>query len=263
MYYQQLQAESLRLATEIKRLEAEIATYPEGKLICSHNGKYLKWYKSDGHTKKYIPKAKQQLISQLATREYLSCLLADTMQEKKAIDRYLQAHTSYSTKVSSLFSNNPIYHQILSPYISSQYKSTLPDINEWLQASFISNPQHPEQLIHHSLSSHFVRSKSESMIASLLFMNHIPFRYEAALTLGNTTLYPDFTIRHPTTGKFVFWEHFGLMDDALYSQKATSKIQLYSSHGIVLYDGLIITSETKDHPLSIETIKKIISVHFL
>ena len=36
---------------------------------------------------------------------------------------------------------------------------------------------------------------------------NIPFRYECALTLGNTTVYPDFTIMHPNTGELIYREH--------------------------------------------------------
>ncbi|MFQ8777759.1 MAG: hypothetical protein ACLR78_10425 [Roseburia sp.] len=63
-----------------------------------------------------------------------------------------------------------------------------------------------------------MRSKSEAMIAMLLHLNAIPYRYECALSLGGVTLFPDFTIRHPVTGVLYYWEHFGLMDDPAYAK---------------------------------------------
>ena len=75
------------------------------------------------------------------------------------------------------------------------------------------NPKYPEHLIHKTVSGIYVRSKSESMIALQLYTEKIPFRYECALQLGETTLYPDFTILHPKTGEIFYWEHFGMMDE--------------------------------------------------
>ena len=97
----------------------------------------------------------------------------------------------------------------------------------------------------------------------LLYINKIPFRYECALHLGETTLFPDFTIRHPKTGNVYYWEHFGLMDNPAYSQNAYSKLQLYTSHGIIPSIQLITTYETKDNPLSTDIVEKIIAYYFL
>lgn len=67
----------------------------------------------------------------------------------------------------------------------------------------------------------------------MLLTNKIPFRYECELQLEETTLYPDFTLRHPLTGQVFYWEHFGMMDNPNYCRNATTKLQLYFSHGII------------------------------
>lgn len=97
----------------------------------------------------------------------------------------------------------------------------------------------------------------------LLFVNKIPFRYECSLVLGEVTLYPDFTIRHPHNGTTFYWEHFGLIDNASYSANAFSKLQLYATHKIYPSIQLITTYETKEHPLTTDTVEKIISDFFL
>ena len=101
------------------------------------------------------------------------------------------------------------------------------------------------------------------MIDTLLYLNKIPFRYECALHLGNTTIYPDFTILHPHTGKIYYWEHFGMMDDANYAKNTCFKLQTYTTHGIIPSINLITTYETKEHPLSSDFIEKIIQHYFL
>jgi len=132
-----------------------------------------------------------------------------------------------------------------------------------MTASFDKNPIRPEQLIHKGVSGNFLRSKSEAIIDMFLYYNQLPYRYEAALTLDKSTIYPDFTIRHPKTGAIIYWEHFGLMDDPSYCRKALSKLSLYTSHGIIPSINLITTYETKSNPLSSDMIEKIVKHYFL
>lgn len=113
-----------------------------------------------------------------------------------------------------------------------------------------------------NFSGNLVRSKSEALIDMALYIHKIPFRYECALNLGGITLYPDFTLRHPQTGEFFYWEHFGLMDDESYSQNTCSKLQLYTSCDIIPGVHLITTYETKEFPLSTKTIEKTIDYYF-
>ena len=122
---------------------------------------------------------------------------------------------------------------------------------------------HPEQLSHLSISGHILRSKSEVIIDTALFSNRIPFRYECALSLGFKTFFPDFTIRHPKTKDFFYWEHFGMMDSPAYSQNAFNKLQLYNAHGIIPTINLITTYETKDQPLNSQYVQHLIEHYFL
>lgn len=132
-----------------------------------------------------------------------------------------------------------------------------------MNSSYQKNPNYPEQLIHKSISGNLVRSKSEAFIDMVLHINKIPFRYECALQLGEITIFPDFTIRHPVTGETYYWEHFGLMDQASYIQKTFSKLELYASHGIIPSVNLLTTYETKENPLSMDMIEKIVHHYFL
>lgn len=92
-----------------------------------------------------------------------------------------------------------------------------------------------------------------------LYTKGIPFRYECALHLGETTIFPDFTIRHPITDKIYYWEHFGKMDHPKYARNVISKLQLYTSFGILPGIHLITTYETSTKPLTSDTIERIIS----
>ena len=76
------------LTQKISDIQQQLKQLPHGKLIISHNGENIKWYSSDGHSKKYIPKSDRALAEQLALRKYLTSLLEELLQEKKAINFY-------------------------------------------------------------------------------------------------------------------------------------------------------------------------------
>ena len=93
------------------------------------------------------------------------------------------------------------------------------------------------------------------MIVSCLEERGIPFRYEERLRLQGGSAIPDFTIMHPATGKKIYWEHLGMMDDMAYYESAIEKLALYQANGILLGNNLILTVETLQQPLTYKTIQ--------
>ena len=231
---------------------------PDGSLICARNGNHFKWYLTDGHHKTYIPKKNREYVEQLAAKKYLSLQTRYISQEIHAMERYLKLHETHPSLAEDLLTA-PEYQELL----ASHFAPLSQELLAWMSAPYERNQQFPEQLIHKASSGIMVRSKSETIIDMLLHINKIPFRYECELQLGETTLYPDFTLRHPTTGQLYYWEHFGMMDNPNYCRNASSKLQLYFSHGIIPTINLIATYETKDNPLDIEIVEDIIRHHFL
>lgn len=254
-----IEIELERVNNKIAVLRKQLLSAPDGKLICGQSGKYCKWYQSDGHNKVYIPKKQRALAEKLALKSYLNAEIADLLNEKKALETYLKIHRRNPREAERLLQSKPEYQKLLRFHFQSQDSS----VRAWQAASFEQNLAYPEQLIHQTASGIKVRSKSEMLIDLYLYKNQIPFRYECALQLGEITLFPDFTILHPLTQKLYYWEHFGLMDDLNYIKNACSKIQLYASNGIVPSLQLITTYETKENPLSINTIEDIIAHYFL
>lgn len=258
MFYDRMLAERNRLDSKIKELQNKLNQFPEGKLFISKNKQYYKWYLTDGKTQTYLPKSKRAFAEKLAAKKYLSCQLEDLLHEKKALEFYLRHHEKDSQS-ETLLLHCPEYKDLISPY----FKPTSVELLEWANQPFETNPKHPEQLIHKTSSGKKVRSKSEVIIDMLLYNHKIPFRYESPLQLDNITIYPDFTIRHPDTGDFFYWEHFGLANQPDYRQNMISKLDLYTSYGIIPNINLITTYETKDHPLSMELVQKTIEYYFL
>lgn len=116
------------------------------------------------------------------------------------------------------------------------------EIRNWLKTGVPTNPYAPEELKYLSRAGIKLRSKSEMIIADKLTEYGIAFKYEALFTSRNFSAYPDFTIRR-WDGQLVLWEHFGLMNDEAYTEKALRKIRTYQSLGFSLHKNFIVTFE--------------------
>lgn len=252
MLYETMLTKSKELDREIKSLQKQLKHYPPGDFFCSRNGDRYKWFRTEQGKQTYIPKKDRSLAEQMALKRYLNLQLEEAKQEKQAIDFYLRHHDT-SPSPSKQLLEHPEYSKLLGPYFSS----------DWTNTSSSAAPLHPEHLIHKAVSGNLVRSKSEILIDMILYQNHIPFRYECPLQLGEILIYPDFTIKHPVTGKLFYWEHFGRMDDPEYLHKTEQKLNTYIHHGIIPSVHLITTFETKEHPLDPALVESLVKHYFL
>ena len=111
-----------------------------------------------------------------------------------------------------------------------------------------------ERLIHRTGNGLAVRSKSELLIAEALENKNVTFRYEQPLQRGGKTYFPDFTISDEITGRTVYWEHLGMLDDENYVKSWNKKLSWYRANGILPYeenrngDAVLVT--TQDSPQS-------------
>lgn len=84
----------------------------------------------------------------------------------------------------------------------------------------------------------WVRSKSEVIIANLLYENGIDYEYEAPLYYdGHKCLLPDFTLT--IGGKQLYLEHVGMLDKLDYAQRWKQKEALYEQY----FPGQLVTTE--------------------
>lgn len=248
-----------QIESKLLNIEKTIARLPEGKICCTQNGASVKWYVYVQSEKIYLKKRNRRLAEGLAYKKYLMKIQKELQQEKIAIEKYLKYSYKQKNEADKLLDKDSYYRDLILPY----YRSINEKIATWQNSDYEKNENYPEQLTQPSISGNTLRSKSEEKIDSALFKAKIPFRYECALQLGNKTIYPDFTIIHPETGKIYYWEHFGIMDDVAYARNAFSKMNLYYSNGIVPSINLIMTFETKETPLSNITVEKIIEQYFI
>ena len=71
-------------------------------------------------------------------------------------------------------------------------------------------------------------------------------------------IYPDFTILNLHTGKITYWEHAGLMDDAVYANDFVRKVNTYTSNNLMPGRDVVFSYETQEIPLEIGVIRKMV-----
>ncbi len=89
-----------------------------------------------------------------------------------------------------------------------------------------------------------VRSKSELLIANILYLENILYYYESTFRLGAETVTPDFIIPLKD-GKYIIWEHLGLLEQDRYRKRWSWKKNQYTQYNYVENLNLIITKDTQ------------------
>ncbi|WP_260395216.1 ATP-dependent DNA helicase [Phocaeicola vulgatus] len=97
----------------------------------------------------------------------------------------------------------------------------------------ISNIPYVEGLIHTTLKPGLiVRSKSEVIIANMLYERGIDFEYERMIEDNGRRCIPDFTFED-ASGDTILWEHLGMLDNPAYKESWEKKRDFYKSIGYI------------------------------
>lgn len=101
-----------------------------------------------------------------------------------------------------------------------------------------------EYLIHRAQKGHLVRSKSELVIANMLYQLGIPYEYERLLDgdVARGRRWPDFSFVDPG-GSLILWEHLGMLSRPDYRDGWKKKQAWYEQNGYLLDQNLFITAE--------------------
>lgn len=243
---------------ELEQINNLDKKFPKGNLMCSKNGNCYKWHIRDAGRTSYLPKSKRELAELLALKKYYVYKKQELESELSACDTYLKKMLSMEGKAEQLLLH-PEYGRLL----EKNFTPLSEELFRWQNDNYERCDKHKESLRIKGTQGKMLRSKSEAIIDMILYKYRIPFRYEEKLVLGGIAIYPDFTIRHPVTGGFYYWEHFGMIGEEDYRNKAMEKIKLYCKNGIIPSINLITTYETQAHPLSADKVDLIIQEYFL
>ncbi|NLT48411.1 MAG: hypothetical protein GXX92_08355 [Clostridiales bacterium] len=251
----------------VEKFNLELSRLPEGSLclrkIRGANRFYHYIPSSSADipaTLTYISKSNEDLKKALARRKFIEESLDVLESNIELLRTLLDTYITYDP--TAIMEKLPKSYQGIDCSGTFGLLKTN-DPSEWINEPFEKNPKYHEGLTCKSTLGLSVRSKSESIIASQLEINNIPFRYEAALQLDDRVFYPDFTILNPQDNRVIYWEHFGMIDDVEYARQKDKKLMEYRKYGIYEGDNLITTNETRKSPLSSQTIHRIIKSYLL
>lgn len=105
---------------------------------------------------------------------------------------------------------------------------------------YLGVPKHFLEKIYETENGNIVRSKSEVIIANILYHSGIDFKYEEPLFYSSGKhIEPDFTIYY--SGKKYYWEHLGLLGKSDYDENWKKKKKIYED--LNLSECLITTEE--------------------
>lgn len=246
MRYQNLQR---ILEEKQKTLSNFPADLPKGKIrIVKHGQSYHYFIHEKGNKKgKYIPVSKIQTVKHIAEKEYLRRLILRLEKQSKVLE-----------KASSVLRKNPL-PQITEARTALFTPASFPDRIFERKWQTIQNPAEKRKTEFVTERGETVCSKSELMIANALNRRKIAYHYEMPLSLkGYGTIHPDFLCLNARTHKEIIWEHFGMMSDPKYAEKAVAKLHSFSNNGFTIGKNLILSFETSGNPLSTVTINKMI-----
>lgn len=228
-FYRLAKMELSTLSRMKYKMEKEYASLPAGslKVVRSRGHSYLRCI-IDGESR-YLSMKKSEdveLARGLRRRRYLKDLLKSVNNNIDVIGRLLKSYKIVDPKA-------------VSDRLSQAYQIP-PGREREVLPGFC--PQKSSEMN--------VRSKSERVIALILELEGYDAQYEREILLEGRVFKPDFTIRHPQTNELIYYEHFGLIDDPRYYRNMLEKLMIYWKAGIRLGVNLIVTFETKDHPLT-------------
>lgn len=180
--------------------------------------------------------------------KFYHAFLRDELKLQKQLDKCLiiaadnteLAQTQLATIQSEISEKRQYKHDLLDylSYLLDNYedsKKLHQEIGRYLGVS-----KHLLGKIHKTESGIWVRSKSEVIIANILYRSDIPFVYEQKLFYNEKQWKePDFTITY--NGKTWYWEHLGMLGDEQYDNDWAEKKAIYESLGI---RNLITTKES-------------------
>ena len=263
----ELRLKKLRVILEEK--EKQLKKQPRGHLrIAQRNGRNQFYHYTDANSPKgcYIRLKNISFARSLAQKDYDIELIKIIQKEMSAIQNLLST-TDNGNAIRKLYEKLcPARQGLITPITLNDQQY----VAQWLKQFWVGRQFNSDTPAFYTARGERVRSKSEVIIADALSRHGVPYRYEYPVELcrSNTdrttiTLYPDFLCLNVRTRGEFYWEHFGLMDSAEYSNNAAGKLRLFTENGLLAGRNLIITMETQSEPLSTRTVEQMIEAYLL
>ena len=256
---EKIEYELLEIEQLINELQVYLNESIEGTLRVTHNHGSVQFYhnKKKGDTKgEYIRKKDENIAVRLAQQDYDRKFIQYLMNKRTMLKNLLDSIKEISDKKiddMNIYNSLSVDRKML---VDSHIIDDITYKEEWIKDNYLGKgfTENDPEII--TEKGERVRSKSEKLIADKLYMMDIPYRYECPITLrGIGKIYPDFTILKVESRKEVILEHFGMMDNPDYSDKAIKKINMLEKNGYNMGDNLLCTFETSKTPINMKNVE--------
>lgn len=250
-----LNKEETRLHNIKEKVERNLIDVPNGCLRLGKSQGRVQYYhceKGGRHNGNYIPKANIKFIKQLAQKTYDEKILRCVNKRLAQIESILKDYED--NEIELIYLNEHSERRKLVEPVELTYNQQL---EKWMNESYIGKIFRSDLPIIETNSGLRVRSKSEKIMADYFDAEGVKYKYECPLELKTYgIIYPDFTFISPRTGRKVYWEHEGMMDNPEYARKAVMKIESYEKNGIYPGEDLILTFETSTSLIDMEIVRQ-------
>lgn len=251
--------QTLSEITEIvNKIQVFLKTAPKENLRICKKGRNYQFYVEKNKKRTYIAKKNIQVAQKIAQRDYFLKLLPLLLQNTKTINQFIAQYNPKKLEQCYL-----ILPEARKQLVTPLFIDNEAFINQWESRTYEPKKDQPDGSLR-TFKNEAVRSKSEVIIANLLYTKKVPYHYEYPVELNNgITVYPDFLCLNKLTRQEIYWEHCGRMDDPEYTGNMIRKLSEYSKKGILLGKNLILTFETAATPLETQQVERLIDVFLL
>ncbi len=249
-----------------------VESAPVGKISVIRNHHTYQYYWRTNETNahgRYVKKKDRNLVKAILQKEYINKSLPKIREQIKIIEGFLKLYNPQ--ELEKIYEDMPDSKRIyVNPYIvpmdlyAKQWEEH--QVSEKDRLSNIIKDKYvlSEEQGVWTEKGELVRSKSEKILADKFYRMGIPYVYECPLMLkGFGYIRPDFVVLNKYTRKEYYWEHFGLMSDKDYCEKAVKKINQYVKSGIYQGGKLLCTYETEKCVLDSKVVDEIIEKYLI
>ena len=257
-----LELQKEEMADTIAEIKKRINSAPPGTLRTAKRINKFQYYQrlEAGDLKgTYIPRKDNEIAVKLAQKDYDQRLLAELEKQQKAIERFLKDFDPQAPL--------KVYEELNEPrkaLVAPEFLSDAEFVKLWLEKPYKKLDFRKDDPEYYTARNERVRSKSEILIADALARHNIPYRYEYPIVIdGVPVAAPDFNCLNVRLRKDYYWEHLGMLDDAVYADNNVRKLNNFSLNPDFDESRLILTTETKRHPLNTKVVEEKIRRYLL
>lgn len=254
-----MQKEILSLNRCIADVSARIkASKVRGRLRISYQRKKPQYFHvtdKTGQNGRYLKKNEFRLVRELAQAEYDAQLLKLVIKWRDVLQSAVESFPA--EYLTDIYQDAPHRREL----VENKVVTDVEYVEQWQNAPYKKLDYHEQEKRYPSNRGEYVRSKSEKIIADLLFDWQIPYRYEPEIMIPagrrrkRHPLYPDFVLLDVVNRQEIVLEHFGLTSDSGYANQMTRKISDYAAAGYVLGKRFLMTVESDSESLDIDGLK--------